>query len=105
MITHIGYTDAQSDVKRLRLFDGQKFQIKYGPESGDALKVEHVVEGSHHILRGYTAQGRLIGVADYGNGQSRFSNYEKALEAFKKRLSDHLYMLANSKGVKTTGLY
>lgn len=105
-MSHVEYVDAVSSVKALRIIEGQKINIKYGSNTNDQyVKVEHVVSGGKHILRAYTAQGRLIGVADYGNGQARHSSYEKALEALKKRLLDHLYTVATNKGVKTNGLY
>jgi hypothetical protein len=105
-MSHVEYVDAQSSIKALRLAEGASQKIKYGSlEPDEFIKVEHVVQGKKHLLRAFTANGRLIGVHTYGDGQSLHSTHEKALDALKKRLHDHLYTIAKNNGVQTSGLY
>lgn len=102
----VSYADAMSDVRSLSLTTVKKVKIEYGnTEPDEYVTAEHVVNAGKHILRAFTAKGRLIAVADYGNGQARFSNHDKALENLKKQIARHIDMVADQKHVRKIAMY
>ena len=102
----VEYADALSSARTLRLAEGQSLKIKFGSDTPDQyFKVEHVVQGKKHLLRAFTANGRLVAVQTFGDGQSMHSTYEKALEAFKASITRHIDLEGKNRNVRRITMY